>query len=84
MQVDLVVLAEDGDATAALLDDVQQLEAVANITEREGLNEAQLGKRLLHQQEAQLEPCRQVTGLAPGILMACHIEPWCDLGNTLG
>ena len=38
VKVALVVLAEDGDATAALLDDVQQLEAVANITEREGLN----------------------------------------------
>ena len=79
-----MVLAEDGDATAALLDDVQHLEAIANITEREGLNEAQLGQRLLHQQEAQLEPCRQVTGLAPVILMACHIEPRCDLDNTLG
>ena len=79
-----MVLAEDGDATAALLDDVQHLEAIANITEREELNEAQLGQRLLHQQEAQLEPCRQVTGLAPVILMACHIEPRCDLDNTLG
>ncbi len=82
VQVHLVVLAEDGDATAALLDDVQQLQVVSNITERESLTKARLGQGLFRQRVAQLEPCCRVTGLArQEFLVASHIKPWRDSDN---
>jgi hypothetical protein len=83
VQVHLVVLAEDGDTTAALLDDVNQLQAVANITEREALTKARLGQGLFRQRVAQLEPCCRVTGLArQEFLVASHIKPWRDCDNA--
>jgi hypothetical protein len=83
VQVHLVVLAEDGDTTAALLDDVHQLQAVANITEREALTKARLGQGLFRQRVAQLEPCCRVTGLArQEFLVASHIKPWRDCDNA--
>ena len=83
VQVHLVVLAEDGDATAALLDDVHQLQAVANITEREALTKARLGQGLFRHRVAQLEPCCRVTGLArQEFLVASHIKPWRDCDNS--
>jgi len=77
VQVHLVVLGEEGTAAAALLDDVTELQAVPNVTEREALTKARLGQGLFRQRVAQLEPCCRVTGLArQEFLVASHIKPW--------
>ena len=49
VQVHLVVLGEDSSAASALLDDVNQLQAVPNTTEREALTMARLGQDPLEQ-----------------------------------
>ena len=83
VQVHLVVLGEEGTAAAALLDDVHQLQALSNTTEREALTKARLGQGLFRQRVAQLEPCCRVTGLArQEFLVASHIKPWRDCDNV--
>jgi putative restriction endonuclease len=83
VQVHLVVLGEEGTAAAALLDDVHQLQALSNTTEREALTKARLGQGLFRQRVAQLEPCCRVTGLArQEFLVASHIKPWRDCDNA--
>jgi putative restriction endonuclease len=83
VQVHLVVLGEEISATSALLDDVNQLQAVPNTTEREALTKARLGQGLFRQRVAQLEPCCRVTGLArQEFLVASHIKPWRNCDNA--
>jgi hypothetical protein len=83
VQVHIAVLKEDSSAASALLDDVHQLQAVANITEREALTKARLGQGLFRQRVGLLEPCCRVTGLArQEFLVASHIKPWRDCDNT--
>jgi len=81
VHVHLVVLAEEGEYTAALLDDMQQLQQVPLNTERDALTRARLGQGLVRQRVSELEPICRVTGLArQEFLVASHIKPWraCD------
>ncbi len=81
VRVHLVVLAEEGDYTASLLEDMQKLEQVPSSTERDALTRARLGQGLFRQRVAELEPACRVTGLArKEFLIASHIKPWrtCD------
>lgn len=83
VKVHLAVLAEEGSVTASLLDDMQQLQEVPNITDREVLAKARLGQGLFRQRVAQLEPCCRVTGLErQEFLVASHIKPWRDSDNN--
>jgi len=83
VQVHLVVLGEDSTAASDLLEDVNQLQALPNTTEREALTKARLGQGLFRQRVAQLEPCCRVTGLArQEFLVASHIKPWRDCNNA--
>jgi hypothetical protein len=64
VRVHLVVLAEEGAYTAALLDDMQRL---------------RLGQGLFRHRVAELEPACRVTGLErQQFLVASHIKPWRD------
>jgi predicted restriction endonuclease len=82
VKVHLVVLAEEGEATAALLDDMQRLRQVPNDTERDALTRARLGQGLFRQRVAEREPACRVTGLAcQEFLVASHIKPWRDCDN---
>jgi hypothetical protein len=82
VRVHLVVLAEEGEYTAALLDDMHQLQQVPLSTERDALTRARLGQGLFRQRVAEQEPICRVTGLArQEFLMASHIKPWRDCDN---
>ena len=82
VRVHLVVLAEEGDAAAALLDDMQQLCDVPSSTERDALTKARLGQGLFRHRVAELEPACRVTGLKrQEFLVASHIKPWRDCDN---
>ncbi len=82
VRVHLVVLAEEGEYTAALLDDMQQLQQVPLSTERDALTRARLGQGLFRQRVAELEPICRVTGLArQEFLVASHIKPWRECDN---
>jgi putative restriction endonuclease len=82
VRVHLVVLAEEGDAAAALLDDMQRLRDVPSSTERDALTKARLGQGLFRHRVAELEPTCRVTGLArQQFLVASHIKPWRDCDN---
>lgn len=82
VKVHLVVLAEEGEATAALLDDMQRLRQVPNDTERDALTRARLGQGLFRQRVAEREQACRVTGLArQEFLVASHIKPWRDCDN---
>ncbi len=77
----LVVLAEEGAYTAALLDDMRRLQELPSSTERDALTKARLGQGLFRHRVAELEPACRVTGLArQEFLVASHIKPWrsCD------
>ena len=81
VRVHLVVLTEEGEATASLLADMQELQAVPSSTERDALTKARLGQGLFRQRVAEVEPACRVTGLArQEFLIASHIKPWrgCD------
>jgi hypothetical protein len=68
VRVHLVVLAEEGAYTAALLDDMQWL---------------RLGQGLFRHRVAELEPACRVTGLErQQFLVASHIKPWHDCDNS--
>jgi len=64
VRVHLVVLAEEGEYTAALLDDMQRLREVPSTTERDALTKARLGQGLFRHRVSELEPACRVTGLA--------------------
>ena len=82
MRVHLVVLAEEGAYTAALLDDMQGLREVPSSTERDALTKARLGQGLFRHRVAELEPACRVTGLErQQFLVASHIKPWRDCDN---
>lgn len=82
VRVHLVVLAEEGEYTSALLDDMQQLQQVPLSTERDALTRARLGQGLFRQRVAELEPICRVTGLErQEFLVASHIKPWRDCDN---
>jgi putative restriction endonuclease len=82
VRVHLVVLAEEGEYTSALLDDMQQLQQVPLSTERDALTRARLGQGLFRQRVAELEPICRVTGLErQEFLVASHIKPWRDSDN---
>lgn len=83
VRVHLVVLAEEGAYTAALLDDMQRLREVPSSTERDALTKARLGQGLFRHRVAELEPACRVTGLArQQFLVASHIKPWRDCDNS--
>ena len=83
VRLHLVVLAEEGEAAAALLDDMQQLQAVPSSTERDALTRARLGQGLFRNRVAELEPACRVTGLKrQQFLVASHIKPWRDCDNV--
>ncbi|MCP9911311.1 HNH endonuclease [Cyanobium sp. BA20m-p-22] len=82
VRVHLVVLAEEGDAAAALLDDMEQLRDVSSTTERDALTKARLGQGLFRHRVSDLEPACRVTGLRRReFLVASHIKPWRDCDN---
>ena len=82
VRVQLVVLAEEGEVTASLLDDMQLLREVPSSTERDALTKARLGQGLFRHRVAELEPACRVTGLArQQFLVASHIKPWRDCDN---
>jgi len=82
VRVHLVVLAEEGEYTKALLDDMQLLREVPSNTERDALTKARLGQGLFRARVAELEPACRVTGLArQQFLVASHIKPWRDCDN---
>lgn len=83
VRVHLVVLAEEGDYTAALLDDMQHLREVPSSTERDALTKARLGQGLFRHRVAELEPACRVTGLSrQEFLVASHIKPWRSCDNS--
>ena len=83
VRVHLVVLAEEGAYTAALLDDMQQLREVPSSTERDALTKARLGQGLFRHRVSELEPACRVTGLArQQFLVASHIKPWRSCDNS--
>lgn len=83
VRIHLFVLAEEGDYTAALLNDMQQLQKVPSITERDALTKARLGQGLFRHEVAKMEATCRVTGLArQEFLVASHIKPWRDCDNT--
>jgi hypothetical protein len=82
VRIHLVVLAEEGEYTSALLDDMKQLQQVPLSTERDALTRARLGQGLFRQRVAELEPICRVTGLErQEFLVASHIKPWRDCDN---
>jgi predicted restriction endonuclease len=82
VRVHLVVLAEEGEYTASLLDDMQRLREVPSSTERDALTKARLGQGLFRHRVAEREPACRVTGLArQQFLVASHIKPWRDCDN---
>jgi len=82
VRVHLVVLAEEGEYTEALLEDMQLLREVPSNTERDALTKARLGQGLFRVRVAELEPACRVTGLArQQFLVASHIKPWRDCDN---
>lgn len=83
VRVHLVVLTEEGEATASLLADMQELQAVPSSTERDALTKARLGQEgLFRQRVAEVERACRVTGLArQEFLVASHIKPWRDCDN---
>ena len=83
VRVHLVVLAEEGAYTAALLDDMQRLREVPSSTERDALTKARLGQGLFRHRVAELEPACRVTVLErQQFLVASHIKPWRDCDNS--
>ncbi|MDM7936795.1 MAG: HNH endonuclease signature motif containing protein [Cyanobium sp. CZS 48M] len=83
VRVHLVVLAEEGEYTAALLDDMQWLREVPSSTERDALTKARLGQGLFRHRVSELEPACRVTGLArQEFLVASHIKPWRSCDNS--
>jgi putative restriction endonuclease len=56
VRVHLVVLAEEGEYTASLLDDMQRLREVPSSTERDALTKARLGQGLSRHRVAEREP----------------------------
>lgn len=83
VRVHLVVLAEEGVYTAALLDDMQRLREVPSSTERDALTKARLGQGLFRHRVSELEPACRVTGLArQEFLVASHIKPWRSCDNS--
>jgi hypothetical protein len=82
VRVHLVVLAEEGAYTEALLDDMQRLREVPSSTERDALTKARLGQGLFRHRVAEREPACRVTGLQrQEFLVASHIKPWRDCDN---
>lgn len=83
VRVHLFVLAEESDYGAILLRDMQQLQNVPSVTERDALAKARLGQGLFRNEVARLEPACRVTGLArQEFLVASHIKPWRDCDNA--
>ena len=83
VRVHLVVLAEEGEYTASLLDDMQRLREVASSTERDALTKARLGQGLFRHRVAEREPACRVTGLKrQEFLVASHIKPWRECDNS--
>jgi putative restriction endonuclease len=83
VRVHLVVLAEEGAYTEALLDDMQRLREVPSSTERDALTKARLGQGLFRHRVSELEPACRVTGLArQQFLVASHIKPWRSCDNS--
>ncbi len=83
VRVHLVVLAEEGEYTAALLDDMQRLREVPSSTERDALTKARLGQGLFRHRVSELEPACRVTGLArQEFLVASHIKAWRSCDNS--
>jgi hypothetical protein len=83
VRVHLVVLAEEGAYTEALLDDMQRLREVSSSTERDALTKARLGQGLFRHRVSELEPACRVTGLArQEFLVASHIKPWRSCDNS--
>ena len=81
--VHLVVLAEEGEVTASLLDDMQRLREVVSSTERDAPTKARLGQGLFRHRVAEREPACRVTGLArQEFLVASHIKPWRECDNS--
>jgi hypothetical protein len=62
-RVHRVVLAEEGETTASLLADMQQLREVASSTERDALTKALLGQGLFRHRVVEREPACRVTGM---------------------
>jgi len=86
VRVHLLVLAEEGEYTASLLDDIQRLREVPSSTERDALTKARLGQGLFRHRVAEWEPACRVMGLArQEFLVASHIKPWrvCDNSERL-
>lgn len=83
VRVHLMVLAEEGEITASLLDDMQSLREVPSSTERDALTKARLGQGLFRHRVAKREPACRVTGLKrQEFLVASHIKPWRDCDNS--
>jgi predicted restriction endonuclease len=83
VRVHLVVLAEEGEYTASLLDDMQRLREVPSSIERDALTKARLGQGLFRHRVSELEPACRVTGLArQEFLVASHIKPWRSCDNS--
>jgi hypothetical protein len=83
VRVHLLVLAEEGEYTSALLDDMQRLREVPSSTERDALTKARLGQGLFRHRVSELEPVCRVTGLArQEFLVASHIKPWRSCDNS--
>ena len=83
VRVYLLVLAEEGDYTVSLLDDMRRLREVPSNTERDALTKARLGQGLFRHRVAELEPACRVTGLErQEFLVASHIKPWRSCDNS--
>ena len=83
VRVHLLVLAEEGDYTVSLLDDMRRLREVPSNTERDALTKARLGQGLFRHRVAELEPACRVTGLErQEFLVASHIKPWRSCDNS--
>lgn len=83
VRVHLLLLAEEGEYTASLLDDMQSLREVPSSTERDALTKARLGQGLFRHRVAAREPACRVTGLTrQEFLVASHIKPWRDCDNS--
>ena len=83
IKVHLLVLAEERETTHEFLDDVQALQVVESMTERDALTKARLGQGLFRRLVTKQEPICRVTGLArQEFLIASHIKPWRDSTNA--
>jgi putative restriction endonuclease len=80
VRVHLVVLAEEGAYTEALLDDMQRLRDVPSSTERDALTKARLGQGLFRYRVSGKEPACRVTGLTA----CCYPPMWTNCSTATG